>query len=110
MPVESAADRAVFVNTNEFGTAATYTPGGGAAVTLSGIFDESDGRRFDSPGIVSGQPSFQCRADDLPDDALPGQTQDDRLVIGDRDFAVRVIERDHTGMALMTLEEMTVGA
>ena len=39
MAVETADDRAIFVGIDDFGVAATYTPSGGVASTVNGIFD-----------------------------------------------------------------------
>lgn len=40
MPVETAADLAAFFDADEFAAAAVYTPpGGGAAQTVTGLFD-----------------------------------------------------------------------
>ena len=40
MGIESASDRAVFFDTDEFGTTGTYTPSGGSASTVQVIHDE----------------------------------------------------------------------
>ena len=45
MAVESAADRAAFFNTDEFGEAGRYTPPGGAAVDCTLIVDRGQGRK-----------------------------------------------------------------
>ena len=45
MPVESAADRGAFFNTDEFGEAGRYTPPGGAAVDCTLIVDRGQGRK-----------------------------------------------------------------
>ena len=39
MAVESAADRLIFLDVDDFGTTASYTVQGGGAVDISGIFD-----------------------------------------------------------------------
>lgn len=45
MPVESAADRAAFFNTDEFAEAASYTPPGGSPVPCTVIVDRGQGRK-----------------------------------------------------------------
>ena len=52
MAVESADDRAVFVDVDDFGSAATYTPSGGSASTVNGIFD-NDFIEVDAGGGVA---------------------------------------------------------
>jgi len=52
MAVESAADRAVFFSVDDFGVSATYTPVGGASVTIAGIFD-NDFVALDTAGGVA---------------------------------------------------------
>ena len=67
MAVESAADRAIFVGVDDFGVAATYTPSGGSASTVNGVFD-NDFIEIDVGGGVGGamqQPRFHCRTGDV---------------------------------------------
>lgn len=106
MPVESAADRAAFVNADEFGTSAVYRPADADAVTLNGVFDEPTEQRFDGPGINVGVPTFLVRTADLPEEAAPGDHTADRITIGARTFAPREQAPDGTGMTLLTLEEI----
>ena len=63
MAVESAADRAIFFNVDDFGTAASYTPSGGSAATVNGIFD-NDFVEVDAGG-ASGLP-YSSRAFSVP--------------------------------------------
>jgi hypothetical protein len=39
MAIEGATERAVFFDTDDFATASSYTPSGGSASTVNGIFD-----------------------------------------------------------------------
>ena len=39
MPVESAADRLIFLDVDDFGATASYTVQGGSAANITGIFD-----------------------------------------------------------------------
>lgn len=106
MAVESAADRAAFVNAEEFGVTATYTPGVGSAVTLSGVFDEPTEQRFDGPGLDVSMPTLLVRTADLPGSIAPGERTGDIVTIGARNFEPRTAEPDGTGMTLLRLEEV----
>lgn len=105
MPVESAADRAIFVDPDEFGTAAVYTPSGGTAAALNGVFDEAYESAFGSPGAGVVQPVLVVRTADLPEGAAFGEFTGDRVAIGDRTFVPRAAEPDGTGMTRLILEE-----
>lgn len=114
MAVESAADRAAFVNADEFGAQATYTPAGGAGVTISGILIEPSERVLGEPGLsMSEAPEFTVRSADLPTGARGGEHGGDQLAIPgsspgtDRRFRVRLIEPDGTGMSRLTLTELS---
>lgn len=102
MPVESAADRAVFVNPDEFGVTATYGLAGGGSSTIDGIFDDGYRQAFDGPGIASDQPRFIVRQADLP----AGYGKGDSVTIDGTEFEVAVIERDGTGMVVLALTEV----
>jgi hypothetical protein len=39
MAIEGATERAMFFDIDDFATASSYTPSGGSASTLDGIFD-----------------------------------------------------------------------
>lgn len=101
MPVESEADRAVFVNPDEFGSAALYTVEGGAAITIAVLFDRPSERLFDAPGLSSQQARITVRAADLP----AGYGEGDAVTIDGTAYIVRVPEPDGLGMVRMMLEE-----
>ena len=109
MPVESADDRAAFFNDDEFGVAATYTPNGGAASAVTGIFDqptfmEALGERAMTQDTRT---TFVCQEDDLP--AAAAADSDDVLALTHPvsgevlSFIVATIEPDGQGMALLSL-------
>ncbi len=105
MPVESAADRAVFFNKDEFGTEASYTlAAGGAAISIDGLFEnEMAAKPLGEAGIISSEPMFTCRTADLP----VGYGEGDSVVINAVSY--KVAERpldDATGITLMTLEKV----
>ena len=101
MPVESAADRAAFVNPDEFGLAATYALAAGGNTSLSGIFDEilAEGAGG-NPGLATKVPDFLVRTADLPVGAKAG----DRLTVGSRTFrVVNLLDPDGSGMTSIKL-------
>lgn len=101
MAVESAADRAVFVNPDEFGVAATWTLAAGGQSSLNGVFSdalaEGVARNQSLATRVSG---FFCRTADLPSGAKAG----DRLAVAGRAFrVVSIHDPDGTGMTAIEL-------
>ena len=101
MAVESAADRAIFFDVDDFGAAATYTPDGGAASTVNGIFD-NDFIEVDAGGgvgVALQQPRFQCRTADVSSAA-----EGDAIVISSVNYTVRIVQDDGTGMTTLVLE------
>jgi hypothetical protein len=102
MTVESAADRAVFVNTDDFGVAATYTKAAGGASTVNGIFDNNFVEVTVDTGvpIASTTPGFTMRTADLPSGYAPGDT----IAISGTTYNVRVVKNDGTGITVLVLE------
>ena len=101
MAVETADDRAIFVNVDDFGVAASYTPAGGVAATVNGIFD-NDFIEADAGGGVTfalQQPRFHCRTADVSSAA-----EGDALVVGGVNYTIRVVQDDGTGMTILVLE------
>ncbi len=101
MGVESDADRAVFLDTADFGVSVVYTRAGGSTVTIQGLFDEPATvvGFADGPGIASSEPRLTVRTVDLPDSAGDGDT----AVVAGRSFIVR-IRSDEDGMSTLVLE------
>ncbi|MBR1170535.1 head-tail joining protein [Bradyrhizobium liaoningense] len=104
MPVESAADRAVFVSAADFGALATYAPAaGGGATTLPGIFDRPTiAAALNDAASLDARPTFLCRQADLPATA-DADAGDQLTVTGVGAFEVTSIEADGQGMALLRL-------
>jgi len=101
MAVETADDRAVFVSVDDFGVAATYTPAGGVASTVNGIFD-NDFVEVDAGGGVAvalQQPRFHCRTADVSSAA-----EGDALVVSAVNYTIRIVQDDGTGMTMLVLE------
>jgi hypothetical protein len=102
MAVETAADRAIFFDTDDFGSAATYTPSGGVASTVNGIFD-NDIIEVEAGGNISmavRQPRFVCRTVDLSSAA-----EGDALNVNSTAYTIRVVDHDGTGVTTLVLEK-----
>ena len=97
MAVETADERAIFFNVDDFGVAATYAGG-----TVNGIFD-NEYFEADAGGMVAvaiQQPRFLCRAADVSSAA-----EGDAIVINSVDYTIRIVQPDGTGMTTLVLEE-----
>jgi hypothetical protein len=101
MAVESADDRSYFVAVDDFGVAATYTPAGGSASTVNGVFD-NDFVEVDTGGSVTfaqQQATFMCRTADVSSAA-----EGDAITISGENYIVRIVQPDGTGMTNLILE------
>lgn len=103
MAIETATERAVFFDTDDFATAASYTPSGGSASTVNGIFDSEfiEIDPLSGVGVVSAQPRFACAAADLPAGAAAG----DAITISGTAYTVRELQADGTGVTMLVLEK-----
>lgn len=103
MAVETATELAIFFDVDDFGTAATYTPVGGAAVTVNGIFDNPQASRnaTEMLDITIPAPQFVCRTSDVANVA-----EGDGLVIGGVSYIIRVTLTDGTGVSTLLLEKV----
>lgn len=103
MPVESAADILDFFGLDDFADAATYTPVGGGASTIQGIFDNPQASRnaTDLMDVTIPAPQFVCRTADVPNAA-----DGDAIVIRSVAYTVRVSLNDGTGVSTLILEKV----
>lgn len=103
MAVESAADLLDFFVLDDFADSATYTPVGGAATTIQGIFDNPQASRnaTDLMDITIPAPQFVCRTVDVPNAA-----DGDAIVIRTISYNVRVVLTDGTGVSTLLLERV----
>lgn len=101
MAVESADDRSYFFAVDDFAVAATYTPAGGSASTVNGVFD-NDFVEVDTGGSVTfaqQQATFMCRTADVSSAA-----EGDAITISGENYIVRIVQPDGTGMTNLILE------
>ena len=104
MPVESAADRLVFLNTDEYGDSATYALADDlGSKSVQGIFDVEFREVVENEfgvGVATHPPSFRMRTADLPG----GYGDGDELIVNAVTYIVRTHQRDGTGMVMLRLE------
>jgi hypothetical protein len=102
MAVETATELAVFFETDDFAVTASYTPSGGSASDVKGIFDK-EYLELDSGGTVAfavNQPRFQCSTADVANAA-----EGDAITISGTNYIVRVVQDDGTGVTTLVIEE-----
>lgn len=97
MPVETDADRMIFVNPNDFGTAVRYDGG-----TIYGVFD-NETVEVQGPGYVpmlQEQPRLECRTSDI-ERIEEGRT----MIIDNVAYLIRAWHHDGKGMTKIILEK-----
>jgi len=102
MAVETATELAIFFDADDFGVTASYTPVGGSASNVKGIFDTEfyEAEAGGSVGLAIEQPRFICRTSDVSNAA-----EDDAIVINSTNYTIRVVQNDGTGVTVLVLEE-----
>lgn len=104
MAIESDADRALFLDADEFGVSVTYRKKGTFTdLTLAAIFDaEHSLAGFgDGSDVASVAPQVLMRTADLPS----GHGDGDSVTIAGTAYLVRYREPDGTGMTVLKLEK-----
>ena len=102
MSVETDIERAVFFDTDDFAVSATYTPAGGSASTISGIFDDAF-EAVETGGFIpvaSSSPIFQCKTS-----AVSSAAEGDALIVNSTSYLIRVVMDDGTGVTMLQLEK-----
>lgn len=90
-----------FFDTDDFAVAATYTPSGGSASTVNGIFDDEYFDEVGGPvGIEGSQPKFMCKLEDVS-----AVSQGDALSVGGITYQIVNVQKDGTGIVVLVLEE-----
>lgn len=103
MGVESAADILDFFVVDDFADTATYTPVGGSAASVVGIFDEPQASRgaTEMVDVTIPNPQFVCRTADVP-----AAADGDEIIIRAVTYTVRVVLTDGTGVSTLLLEKV----
>lgn len=104
MAIETDADRALFVSSDDFGVSATWTSDAGTSAPFDCIFDDTfialsaGDIDFTAEG---GSVRVEMRSSDVPADAA----HDDTLAIGANNYRVVEFKPDGTGMTIVRLME-----
>jgi len=100
--VETDTERAVFFDTDDFAVTASYTPAGGSATDIKGIFDD-EYEPIEVGGFVpvsSSAPVFQCKTSDVS-----AAADGDALTVNSTSYVIRVVMNDGTGVTMLQLEK-----
>lgn len=100
MAVETDVDRSYLLA--DFGVTASYTPSGGSATSITGIFD-NEVDEFDAGGTASFAveiPRFLCRTSDVSSAA-----EGDAIVIDSVTYSILSVFPDGQGMTSLRLEQ-----
>lgn len=105
MPVETDADRAVFVDGDEFGSeVAWWRRDDVEPTTFTAIFD-AEYQLLATPlldaGVEASGPQIQCRTVDLP----AGAAHSDRVEVDGTRYRAVEVKPDGTGMTIVRLHE-----
>lgn len=111
MPVETDADRAAFLDVDEFGAVASWSVGGNPPVDIPCIFDDDylllQAGDFDA-GQEGSQPRILVRSSDVPAGAGHGDAitvTSEVIPGGAASFVLVEMQPDGTGMSTMRLQE-----
>lgn len=108
MPIETAADRAIFLSPGEFGVTALYSQNEGRGIAVNGIFDRQFMALDTGDGAVTGASvTFTCRADDLAPLLHGKARQGDQLTVDGERWRVVEPQADGTGMVVLVLQKDT---
>ena len=101
MAIDNDTIRSIFLNTDDFGQTATYTPQGGSASTINGNLDKEseDIEGGGEVGVIYSITTFTCRTTDVSSASFG-----DSLAVGGTTYTVRKVEPDNNGMTVLTFE------
>ena len=100
MAVESDTERAIFFDSNDFASSATFTDvSAGTSSTVKGIFDkESVEQAVGEAGLIEEVPVFTCKTSDVSN-----ATFNDTLAIDGTTYYIKELLPDGTGVTRITL-------
>lgn len=103
MPVETDADRLVFVDPDDFGVVVTYTPAGGGGASFNALFNRpSIDFAVGEVAAVDRDPWLTCRSSDVPAGARGGDVGD-TVTVASETWRVVAIKPDGSGMTRIDL-------
>ena len=96
MAVETDTERAIFFDTDDFASSATFTDvSAGTSSTIKGIFDKES---VEQAGLIEEVPVFTCKTSDVS-----SATFNDTLVINSTTYYIKELLPDGTGVTRITL-------
>ena len=100
MAVESDTERAIFFDSDDFASSATFTDvSAGTSSTVKGIFDkESVEQAVGEAGLIEEVPVFTCKTSDVSN-----ATFNDNLAIDGTTYYIKELLPDGTGVTRITL-------
>lgn len=103
MAVETDTQRAIYFDTDDFGSSATFTDvSAGTSSTVKGIFDKDSQEimGMSDVGLIEDVPTFHCVSTDVSSAVF-----DDTLLVSSVTYKIKKIEPDGTGMTKLTLSK-----
>ena len=102
MAVETASERAIFFEADDFAVTASYTPQGGSATNINGIFDNEffEADAGGTIGIAIQRPRFVCQTSDVS-----SAREGDAITINSVAHTIRIVQDDGTGVTTLVLEQ-----
>ena len=103
MAVETDTQRAIYFDTDDFGSSATFTDvSAGTSSTVKGIFDKDSQEivGMSDVGLIEDVPTFHCVSTDVTSAVF-----DDTLLVDSVTYKIKKIEPDGTGMTKLTLSK-----
>ena len=100
MAVESDTERAIFFDSDDFASSATFTDvSAGTSSTVKGIFDkESVEQAVGEAGLIEEVPVFTCKTSDVSN-----ATFNDTLNVNSTTYKIKKLEPDGTGITVLHL-------
>lgn len=94
-------DRSTFISTDDFAVSVTYTPDGGEATTISGIFDdEYQAMNTETGEVETSPPQIQVSSDDVE-----GVSHGDTIIKRATTYNIIGIHPDGTGLTVLILSK-----
>jgi len=101
MALESATDLSGFFSTDEHAKSVTFTPSGGSASTIKGIFENAfELVEVGGIGVEATIPTLTVKSTDVS-----GLVHGDAFVIDSVSYLARIVRPDGTGVTEVQLEE-----
>lgn len=94
-------DHSIFFDVDGFAIAFTYTPAGGASVSLKGIFDEAYFEQSGAFDVSGNQPQIMFETASLASAPAYG----DAVCINETPFLIVEVQPDGTGITTLKLEK-----